>query len=78
MDYYSQGNVPSAMGKNPSTGVTLDKVCRLLRAGQPLVWAVAIVLTVLGVSWTIRHFWRRTCVKNKQSVVLGDTTWGPR
>jgi hypothetical protein len=77
MDYYSQGNVPSAMGKNPPTGVTLDKVCKLLRAGQPLVWAVAIVLTVLGVSWTIRHFWRRKRVQDKQSVVLGDTTWTP-
>jgi hypothetical protein len=69
MDYYSQGSVPSAMGKNPTTGLTVDKVCKLLRAGQPLVWSVAIVLGLLGVSWTIHHFWRVKRVQDKNRTV---------
>jgi hypothetical protein len=69
MDYYSQGNVPSAMGKNQTTGVTVDKVCKLLRAGQPLVWSVAIVLGVLGVSLTIHYFWKRKRVLEEERTV---------
>jgi len=58
MDYYSQGNVPSAVGKDATPGVTVDKLCKLLRAGQPLVWSVAIVFGILGVTLTIRYLWK--------------------
>ena len=75
MDYYSQGNVPSAMGKNPTPGVTVDKVCKLLRSAQPIVWSVAIVFGLLGVSLTLRYFWTRKRVRDEERPVSDDNLW---
>jgi hypothetical protein len=69
MDYYGQGNVPSAMGKNTTPGVTVDKVCKLLRAGRPLVWSVAIVFGLLGVSLIVHYFWRKKRVQDRERIV---------
>lgn len=69
MDHYGQGNVPSAMGENATPGMTVDKVCKLLRAGQPLVWAVAIVFGLLGVTLTIRYLWRRKRIQDEELAV---------
>ena len=75
MDYYSQGSIPSPMGKNPTPGMTIDKVCKLLRSAQPLVWAVAIVFGLLGVSLTVRYFWHRKRVQVERAVSEGNI-WG--
>ncbi|MGA3200533.1 MAG: hypothetical protein ABSD89_14185 [Halobacteriota archaeon] len=75
MDYYSQGNVPSAMGKNPRPGVTVDKVCKLLKSAQPLVWALAIVLGLLGVTLTVRYLWGRKRVQDEERVVSDASIW---
>lgn len=75
MDYYSQGNLPSAMGKNPTPSVTVDKVCKLLRSAQPLVWSVAIVLGVLGVTLTVRYLWRKKRVRDEDCPVSDFNVW---
>ncbi len=75
MDYYSQGNVPSPLGKNPTPTVTLDKVCKLLRSAQPIVWSVAIVFGLLGVSLTLRYFWTRKRVQDEESVISDSNPW---
>ena len=66
MDYPMK--VPSPTGK--SAGVTVDKLCKLLKSAQPLVWAIAIVFVLLGVALTIRYLWRlqRTPEKQDSSV----------
>jgi len=75
MDYYGQGNVPSAMGQNPAPGLTVDKVCKLLRSAQPLVWSVAIVLGLLGVTLTVRYLWRKKRVQDKERLVSDGNGW---
>jgi hypothetical protein len=75
MDYYSQGNVSSAMGKDPTPSVTVDKVCKLLRSAQPLVWSVAIVLGVLGVTLTVRYLWRKKRVRDEDCPVSDINVW---
>jgi hypothetical protein len=77
MDHYGQGSVPSAMGKSTTPGVTVDKVCKLLRAGQPLVWSVAIVFGLLGVSWIVHHFWGKKSLKNDQRAMPEGNIWTP-
>jgi hypothetical protein len=69
MDYYSQGSIPSPMGKNPTPSMTIDKVCKLLRSAQPLVWAAAIVFGLLGVSLTVQYFWKRKRVQVEERAV---------
>jgi hypothetical protein len=59
MDYYSQGHGPSAMGTVPEPRMTVDQMCKLLRSAKPLVWALAIVLGLLGVTLIVRHLWRK-------------------
>jgi hypothetical protein len=63
---YGQTNGSYLTGKNPTPGVTVDKVCKLLKAAQPLVWSLAIVLGLLGVSWTVQHFWRKKSVQDER------------
>lgn len=75
MDYYSQGNGSSAMGKNPAPGVTADKVCKVLRSAQPLVWAIAIVFGMLGVSLTVRYLWRKKHVPDEELPVSHGNSW---
>jgi hypothetical protein len=75
MDYYSQGNVPPSVGKNPSPGVTVDKACKLLRSAQPLVWAIAIVFGIVGVSLTVRYLWRRNRVQDEVRPVSDGNIW---
>ena len=75
MDYYSQGDVPSSMGKNSQASVTVDKVCKLLRAGQPLVWSVAIVFGLLGVTLTIRYLWRKKIGQDEERSAPESGIW---
>jgi len=66
MDYYSQGASAGQMGTGTGPGMTIDKACKLLRAAQPLVWAVAIVLGLLGVTLTVRYLWRKKRVQPEE------------
>jgi hypothetical protein len=59
MDYYAQGHGPSAMGTVQESRMTVDQMCKLLRSAKPLVWALAIVLGLLGVTLIVRHLWRK-------------------
>jgi hypothetical protein len=59
MDYYAQGHGPFAMGTVTEPRMTVDQMCRLLRSAKPLVWALAIVLGLLGVTLIVRHLWRK-------------------
>jgi hypothetical protein len=63
---YGQTSGTYLPNKNPTPGVTVDKVCKLLRAGQPIVWAVAIVFGLLGVSLTIHYLWKRNRVDEEE------------
>jgi hypothetical protein len=72
---YSQISVPSSAGKNPAPGMTVDKACKLLRAAQPLVWALAIVLGLLGVTLTIRYLWRKKRVQDGERRVSDGNVW---
>ena len=74
MDYGQTGGT-YLPNKNPVPGVTVDKVCKLLRAGQPLVWSVAIVFGLLGVSWIVQRFWRKKLVQNRERTVPEGNTW---
>ena len=67
MDYYSQGNVPPAMGKSATTGMTVDKACKLLRSTQPMVWAFSIVFGLLSVTLIVRYLWTRKRMDKKQT-----------
>ena len=58
MDYGQVNTASTAGGKNVYA-MSIDKTCKLLKSAQPLVWAVAIVFGVLGVTLTIRFLWRR-------------------
>jgi hypothetical protein len=75
MDYYGQGNFPSAMGKNPTPSLTVDKVCRLLRAAQPLVWSVAIVFGLLGVTLIVRYLWRKKLLQDEERRISDGSVW---
>jgi hypothetical protein len=59
MDYYSQGHGPSAMGTVTEPRMTVDQMCKLLRSAKPLVWALAIVLGLLGVTLIVRYLWKK-------------------
>jgi hypothetical protein len=72
---YGQISVPSSTGKNPAPGMTVDKACKLLRAAQPLVWSVAIVLGLLGVTLTVRYLWRKKRVQDGEGRVSDDNVW---
>jgi hypothetical protein len=74
MDYYGQGNSPSALGKNATPQMTVDKACKLLRAAKPLVWSTAIVLGLLGVTLTIRYLWMKRD-QDEERVVSGGNIW---
>jgi hypothetical protein len=63
------------MGKNSTPNVTLDQVCKLLRSAQPLVWSVAIVLGVLGVTLTVRYLWRKKRVQDEERLVSNGNVW---
>jgi hypothetical protein len=56
---YGQVNVVSTSPGKSAYGMSIDKTCKLLKSAQPLVWAVAIVFGVLGVTLTIRFLWRK-------------------
>lgn len=71
---YGQTNSTNLPGKNPTPGVMVDKACKLLRAGQPLVWSVAIVFGLLGVSWIVQHFWRKR-VQDENNAVHDGGIW---
>jgi len=60
MDNYTQRFGTPPMGTIQETGMTLDKTCKLLRAANPMVWAIAIVFGLLGVTLIIRYLWRRS------------------
>jgi hypothetical protein len=70
---YGQTNGTYLTGKNNAPGLTVDKVCKLLKSAQPLVWSLAIVLGVLGVSWTVQHFWRKKSAQDKRIASDGNT-----
>lgn len=72
---YGQTNGASLRGKGSTSGVTVDKVCKLLRSAQPLVWSVAIVLGLLGVSLTVRYLWRKKRVQNEERNVPDGNVW---
>lgn len=64
------------MGKNPASGMTVDKACKLLRAGQPFVWALAIIFGLLGVTLIVRYLWRKRPVPKKEQLASGeDIIW---
>lgn len=64
---YGQVNTGSTSGGKNVYGMSIDKTCKLLRSAQPLVWAIAIVFGVLGITLTIRFLWRkRTSSSDKQ------------
>ena len=69
MDYNAM-NVPLSTGRNDNAAMTVDKFCKLLKSAQPLVWAIAIVFVLLGVTLTIHYLWRlqRTPEKQHSSV----------
>jgi len=56
---YNQMNSSSSMGRNATSHLTIDKTCKLLDAAQPIVWAVAIVFGLLGVTIIIRYLWAK-------------------
>jgi hypothetical protein len=72
---YGQTSSTNLPGKNPMPGVTVDKVCKLLRSGQPIVWSVAIVFGLLGVSWIVDHFWRKKRVPNDDHSLPDGNIW---
>jgi len=53
-------------------GMTVDKMCKLLRAGQPIVWAFAIVFGLLCVTLTIRYLWKRNSEEKQQDTSAVD------
>jgi len=59
MDNYAQRYGTPPMGTIQEPSMTLDKTCKLLRAAKPMVWAIAIVVGLLGVTLIIRYLWRR-------------------
>jgi hypothetical protein len=59
MDNYSAGTAPPPVGKSRMPRMTVDKVCKLLNAAQPLVWAFAIVFGLLSITLTVRYLWKR-------------------
>lgn len=73
---HSEVSASSSTGKSPMPGMTVDKACKLLRAAQPLVWSVAIVLGLLGVTLTVRYLWRKKRVQNEKGCVSDSTVWG--
>jgi len=75
MDYYSQGVSPSPMGTNSGPDMTVDQLCKLLRAAKPLVWAVAIVLGLLGVTLTVRYLWRKKDAPEKRESLSAEGMW---
>jgi hypothetical protein len=75
MDYYGQGAGPSPVGEGPALDMTVDKVCKLLRSAKPLVWSVAIVFGLLGVTLTVRYLWREKRAPQKQQSVSAEGIW---
>lgn len=72
---YSQISVPLSAGENPVPGMMVDKACKLLKAAQPLVWAVAIVFGLLGVTLTVRYLWRKKRVQDEEQHVPECNVW---
>jgi len=56
---YGEISGGSPINTSAGAGMSVDKACKLLRAGQPIVWAFAIVFGLLGVTLTIRYLWKR-------------------
>jgi hypothetical protein len=56
--------------------MTVDKVCKLLKSAQPLVWALAIVLGLLGVTLTVRYLWTKKRVQDEERQVPEGNIWG--
>jgi hypothetical protein len=56
---YKQMNSASSTARSVKSHLTIDKTCKLLDAAQPIVWAVAIVFGLLGVTLIIRRLWLR-------------------
>jgi len=55
------------------SGLIIDKTCRLLRAGQPLVWALAVVFGLLGVTLIVRYLWRKQGAQTEEQSTLGHS-----
>jgi len=72
---YGQANSANLPDKNPMPGLMVDKACKLLRSGQPIVWALAIVFGLLGVSWIFDHFWRKKRVQVEEHAVPDGGIW---
>ena len=53
-------NGGSRLNTGSGAGMSVDKACKLLKAGQPIVWAFAIVFGLLGVTLTVRYLWKRS------------------
>ena len=66
MDNFSQGEGSFDMGQNSTSSMTLDELSELIRAAEPIVWSIAIVFGILGVTLTIRYLWRKGCVQNSE------------
>ena len=76
MDYGQVNSVSTSDGKS-AYGMSIDKTCKLLKSAQPLVWAIAIVSGVLGVTLTIRFLWRRNATSSdkRNSSDSGIADW---
>jgi hypothetical protein len=74
---YKRINVPSTANGKRSQGLTVDKTCNLLIASQPLVWALAIVLGLLGVTLIVRHLWKKEHALKEEPRASGNdvATW---
>lgn len=71
VDYGHIGGA-SPTNANAGSGMTVDKACKLLRAGQPIVWAFAIVFGLLGVTLTIRYLWKRNLEERQHETFTVD------
>ena len=69
---YSQINAPSNASAKRVPGLTVDKTCKLLKSAEPLVWAVAIVFGLLGVTLIVRYLWRRNQTRTQEPSASGD------
>lgn len=70
MEHYTQGYGSPAMGTVTQTHMTLNQVCKLLRAAKPLVLALSIVIGLLGVTLIVRYLWTKNTKELKEKCKL--------